>query len=248
MSFEEVIVEKQDGIGRITMNRPEKLNAINMNMLNGLDDALTELEGDPDIRVIILTGAGRAFSVGRDLKELGTNDHKTGLSVWGRFESISKPTIASINGYCLAGALSMMMCCDLAVAAEDATIGDVHTKAGIVHGGGATQRLKEIVGIRKAKELLFTCDPLTGAQAELIGLVNRAVPRDQLETATMELAAKIAANSPVSISAAKFAMNQGMKYGVAVGLDVEAREYQRHRAEHTEDINTSAQHILSRNK
>ena len=142
----------------------------------------------------------------------------------------------------------MMLCCDLAVAAEGAQIGDVHTKVGIVHGGGATQRLQEIVGVRKAKELLYTCDPLTGTQAESFGLVNQAVPLEQLESATLAMAAKIAGNSALSVQAAKFVINQGMKYGVAVGLDIEAREYQRHRAEHTEDINTSAHHVLSRNK
>lgn len=236
MSYEAIILEKHDGIGKITFNRPEKLNAINMQMLTELDEALTELDADPEVDVIVLAGAGRAFSVGRDMKEIGTGVHRTGLSVWGRLEEIQKPTIASVRGYCYAGALSMILCCDLVVASEDAIIGDTHARYGIVHGGGATQRLMNIVGTRKAKEMLFTCEPLTGDEAERLGLVNRVVPGDRLDDETEELARKIVANSQHSVRTAKYVMNEGIKWGVGVGLEMEAREYQRHRAEHTSDI------------
>jgi enoyl-CoA hydratase/carnithine racemase len=241
--YKAVIVEKKPGgIGKITLNRPESLNAMNMQMLGELGEALDDMEADPNINVIIIAGAGKNFSAGRDLKEIGTTDHKTGIGVWSKCETINKPTIAQIQGYCLAGALSLMLCCDLAVAADDAIIGDVHAKHGIVHGGGATQRLRDVVGIRKAKELLYTCDAISMVDAERFGLVNRVVPRDQLEAATEELALRISQMSQVTVRTAKYTMNQGVRHGTAVGLEVELREYQKHRAEHTSDIkhNTDA--------
>src|SRR5262245_50501680 len=108
-------------------------------MLSDVDDALTELEQDPDIRVIVVTGAGRAFSAGRDLKEIGGATHRTGADVWSRFETIGKPVIAAVNGLCYTGALSMLTCFDLVVAAESAVFADTHTRYGMVHGGGSTQ-------------------------------------------------------------------------------------------------------------
>ena len=236
MDYETIIVEKKEGIGKITLNRPEKLNAINMQMLDDLDRALTELEQDEKVQVIIVTGAGRSFCVGRDLKEIGTTMHRTGISVWGRFETISKPAIAAVNGFCYAGALSMVLCFDLVVASENALFGDTHARYGIIHGGGATQRLMNIVGTMKAKEMLFTCEPISAAEAEHLGLVNKVVPPDKLDEAAEELARKIIKNSQDTIRAAKYVMNQGIKWGVGVGLEMELHEYLKHREMHTADI------------
>jgi enoyl-CoA hydratase/carnithine racemase len=231
MAYETILVANQDGVGTITLNRPQALNAINQQMLAELDRALTDLETDDDVRVIVMTGSGRAFSAGRDLKEIGGSEHRTGADVWSRLETIGKPVIAAVNGLCYTGALSMLTCFDLVVASEDAVFADTHTRFGMVHGGGATQRLRDVVGPRKAKELIFACEPIGAAEAERIGLVNKVVPADDLQPAVQDLADKIKKNDPMALATAKRLINDGMKWGTAVGFELEAREYQRQRRE-----------------
>jgi enoyl-CoA hydratase len=226
---ETILVAREGAVGTITLDRPKALNAINGRMATELAAALEELEADPAIKVIVVTGAGRAFSAGRDVKEIGGAGHRAAADLWSRIETLGKPVIAAVNGLCYTGALSMLLCFDLVVASEDATFADTHAKSGMYHGGGATQRLRNRVGALKAKELLFTCRPIDAPEAERIGLVNRVVPADRLMAEVNELARVIAGNDPDAIRVSKSLINQGATWGTAVGMDLEAREYRAQR-------------------
>jgi enoyl-CoA hydratase/carnithine racemase len=229
VTYETIIVSRSDQAGTITLNRPEVLNAINGKMLDELDAALTELERDESVRVIVLTGAGRAFSAGRDAKEIGGSTHRTAAGFWVRLEEIGKPVIAAVNGLCYTGALSMLLCFDLVIAAEGAVFADTHARFGMRHGGGTTQRLRNAVGVLKAKELLFTCEPIDAHEAHRLGLVNRVVPAERLAEEVAELARSVARNDPEALRITKMLVNSGMKWGNAVGFELEAREYRSQR-------------------
>jgi enoyl-CoA hydratase/carnithine racemase len=229
MSYETLLVERVESAGIITLNRPAALNAINNLMMDEFGLALAELEADADVRVIVVTGAGRAFSAGRDMKEIGTASHRTAADVWIQIEDLGKPVIAAVNGACYTGALSMLLCFDLVVAADVATFADTHAKFGMNHGGGTTQRLRNAVGPIRAKELLFTCKPINADEAQRIGLVNRVVPLADLLTEVLELARTIAGNDPGALRTTKMLINHGTTWGSAMGFELERREYRSQR-------------------
>jgi len=229
MTYETILLDRADGIGRITLNRPSSLNAINQRMVVEIDAALDDLEADPGVRVIIVTGAGRAFSAGRDMKEIGGAGHRSAAELWDRLEALGKPVIAAVNGLCYTGALSMILCFDMVIAAESAIFADTHTRFGMYHGGGATQRLRNAVGPLKAKEIILSGRKIDAHEAERIGLVNRTVPDAELDAAVTELAALVAANDPDALRVAKSLINLGARWGTAVGFDQEGREYRRQR-------------------
>jgi enoyl-CoA hydratase len=224
-----IIVEQDGAVGRIIFNRPQVLNAMTNAMMDEFDGALTQFDADPGTRVVIVTGAGRAFCAGRDKNEIGQSSHRTAADVWLHIEQMRKPVIAAVNGLCYTGALSMVLCFDLVIASEKAVFADTHARFGMYHGGGATQRLRSAVGPLKAKEILFTSQPVDAAEALRIGLVNRVVPADRLDAEVAALAATIAANNPDAIRAAKQSINVGVRWGSAVGFDQEAREYRAQR-------------------
>lgn len=225
MDYETLLIEKKEGIGKITLNRPKVLNAINTTMLAELNQVFTEMDGDDEVNVIIITGAGKAFSAGLDLKDIANAFHSAKGNVYSAVENITKPVIAAINGYCYTGALELVLCFDLIIASEEAVFADTHARYGLLHGGGGTQRLPLAVGARKAKEMLFTCEPISAAQAERIGLVNKVVPADKLAEETEALAQKIIHNSQHSVRMMKYLVDQGIKHGLAAGLELETREF-----------------------
>jgi enoyl-CoA hydratase len=234
VGYETLLVDKKRGIGKITMNRPQVLNAISQQMLNELEIALQDMEKDDNVEVIVLTGTGKAFSTGRDMKEVRNSSapdniqyERTIFSL--HIEDISKPLIAAVNGYCYTGALEIMLSCDLAVAAENATFADTHARYGLLHGAGGTQRLPRLVGSIKAKELLFTCAPITAYEAERIGLLNKVVPLDKLDEEVTILAKAIIENVQYSIKTMKYLINQGMMSSLDTGLDLEQKEYLKYR-------------------
>ncbi len=229
MNYNTILVGKADSVATITLNRPEALNAMNGEMLGELEAELSSIKGDSDIRVVIVTGAGRAFCAGRDAKEVGGSSHRSAADLWNQIEQLPQPVIAAVNGLCYTGALSMLLCFDLVLASDAATSADTHAKFGMLHGGGSTQRLRNAVGAIQAKELLFTCSPIDAAEAYRIGLVNRVVPADQLLEAAGGLAAAIALNDPHAVATSKMLINYGMKWGTAVGLEREAIEYREQR-------------------
>ena len=222
MTYNNITLEKKNGIAKITLNRPQALNALNEELLSELTAALDEVEKDNSVKVLILTGAGNAFSAGRDLKGLLAGQERPGGSRYKVLEDLSKPVIAAVNGYCFTGAFELAMCADIIIASENAVFGDTHARFGIVPGGGQTQRLPRQIGAKKAKELLFTCDTISASEAERIGVVNMVVPREKLEEAAMEMAEKIVKNIPETLRSIKSLVNKGMKTDLESGLKMEA--------------------------
>jgi enoyl-CoA hydratase len=218
MGYETIIFEKKGPMAKITLNRPQAMNAMNEVMFREIAQALEDSEEDNNIRVVVITGKGRAFCAGVDLKfageKLTSQKAKEDFYRLGnrgkmrRIEEMSKPVIAAVNGFALAGGFEIMLTCDLAIAAEDAQIGDQHMNYGLFGAGGSPFRLPHLIGIRRAKELIFTGKWVTGKEAERIGLVNRAVPADQLESAVDELVAQLADKSPVAMKISKAYINR----------------------------------------
>ena len=216
--MDQILYEVKDRVAVITLNRPEAANAQTMELLDDLDAAWTRAAADEDVRVIVLRANGRHFSAGHDLKGSGTAPDKITLEmIYGiearryleytlRWRNVPKPSIAAVQGKCIAGGLMLCWPCDLIVAAENAQFSDpvVHMGIGGVEYHGHTWEL----GPRKAKEILFTGRPLTAEEAEKVGMVNRVVPLEELESAAMELAGQIAAMHPFALRQAKRAVNQ----------------------------------------
>jgi len=231
MSYETIIYKEDAGICRITFNRPEAMNAITPTMLKELKDAVQEAGKDSKVRIIVLTGAGKAFCAGVDLKSLGNRKLERGkvgdiLDVPARnlvnaIRSVPKVVIALVNGFCFTGAMEIMLACDLVIASEDAKIGDTHAKWGLRPTWGMSARLPRRVGFLKAKQLSFTADATPAKEAERIGLINQAVPADRLEEALQTMAKKIMANSPQSIEAYKLLYNNNESMTLDESLDLE---------------------------
>lgn len=229
MSYETIIYEKKGAVVKITLNRPEVLNALNREMVIEFGQALEEAEKNEEVRVVVITGQGRAFCVGFDLKfakDLGNLlDQQDFCKLCNRLmleriENMGKPVIAAINGFALAGGFEIMLATDLVIATEDAIIGDQHVNGGFIGAGGSPYRLIFMVGLRKAKELVLTAKRLTGKEAEAIGLVNRAVPAGQLESAVTEVAANLAEYSPVAVRFSKAIMNRTAYIDMPARLDL----------------------------
>ena len=232
MQYSMIIYEKKDRIAKITMNRPEVLNALNVQLIQELKDALTDIANDDSVGVVVLTGSGRAFSAGVDIKTIDTgNEHESSgsrkrlsLDVIDAIENLDKPVIAAINGYCLTGALELVIACDLIIASENATIGDTHARWGLYPIWGGSQRLPRLIGPKKTKEMFFLCDMLTAKEAEQIGLVNKVVAPDKLDEAVDEMANKILANSQEAIRIEKSLINRGLRMDYASALKMEEAE------------------------
>lgn len=197
MNQTEVLIEREGYIGYVTLNRPEKLNALTMKMYSLVRDAMDVLEDDDSIRVIILRGKGKAFSSGYDLNDQGGTDHVEIRRVFERIANAArhkiwshpKPTIAQIHGYCLGGAHDLALACDIAIASEDAKLGVPEIKFG---GGAAFLLMPWVLGLRKTKELLLTGQTISGHEAAQIGLVNYAVPAQDLEKKVLSMAKELA--------------------------------------------------------
>jgi enoyl-CoA hydratase len=187
-----ILVEKQDGIATVTLNRPEKLNALNHELRAAFCRVMQELRTDSEAGVVIITGAGRAFCAGMDLKELGGGLREDGnVTFISVIEEMNAPVIAAVNGFAITGGFELALACDMIVASEDAQFADTHARVGVMPGGGISARLPRAVGIRKAKEMSLTGNYLSARDAERMGLVNRVVPKDQVLKAAKELAGQI---------------------------------------------------------
>jgi enoyl-CoA hydratase len=226
-----VRVATDGGVRTVTVDRPEKLNALNAEVLGALEAAFSEAERSAELRCLILTGAGeKAFIAGADIGELaklgpvdGREHARRGQSVVDRLERMPFPTIAAINGYAYGGGLEIAMACTLRIASENAKMGLPETSLGILPGYGGTQRLARIVGAGRAMELILTSEKgVTAAEAHRIGLVNRVVPPGQALAGALELANRIAANGPVACRYAMEAIRRGLEMPQAEGLAFEA--------------------------
>jgi enoyl-CoA hydratase len=210
MLFEYILYEKEASIAVITLNRPNVLNAMNQQLWNEFKAALEEAGSDPDVKALIITGAGRAFSTGADLKDSKSRTHEDYRRYLEKLQETSrklirfeKPTLAAINGYALGSGYELALACDIRIAAEDAKIGSPEARVTSSVTGGAMRLLQNLVGPGKAKELLFTAEYISGKEAQRIGLVNQAVPADRLMSVTIEMAEKIVLNSAFSIKMIK---------------------------------------------
>ena len=220
MSFTTVLTSHHNGVATLTLHRPEALNAITTTMLAELKHALEDAAKDETVGVVVLTGTGRAFSAGVDLKALGTRSLEKGgigpilddpaQTVIATIQTIPKVVIAKVNGYCFTGALEIALACDLMIVAEEAKFGDTHAKWGLRPTWGMSARLPQAVGLRKARELSFTAETFTGRDAATWGLANAAVPLAELDKTVQTLADKILANSRGSLAAYKTLYNQGI--------------------------------------
>ncbi|MFT5992738.1 MAG: enoyl-CoA hydratase/carnithine racemase [Flavobacteriales bacterium] len=234
MSNAPVLIEREDGIVTLTLNRPQARNAVSRAMAEGLVAAFDELEHDLDVRVIIVTGAGeKAFCAGADLKERVTMSEpevrrfvSSLQSTMNRLESMPKPIIAAINGFALGGGLEFAMACDIRVASSTASMGLTETRLAIIPGAGGTQRLPRLIGLARAKELIFTGRRIDGAEAERIGLVTHVVEPSELLAKAKSIALEICGGGPIAVAQAKFAIQQGMQTDLATGLAIERKAYE----------------------
>ncbi len=192
--------EDKDGIATLTLNRPDKLNAINIPLMVDLRTRIDEIAGDESVRCVVLTGAGRSFCAGHDLDSIAKGEHAPSRhfepETIDALENLPMPTIGKIRGHCFTGGLELALACDLLVATEEAKLGDTHGQWGLAPIWGMSVRLPERVGRSQAKELMFTSRRISGAQAASMGLVDRAVPESEIDAAVQDLATEIAANSP----------------------------------------------------
>jgi enoyl-CoA hydratase len=230
MSYQNLIVETRDGVAVVTLNRPDKLNALNDRTMEELDAAFSAIGADASIRGVILTGSGeKAFVAGADIAELSTQSPVDGKerSIRGqktldRIENLGKPVIAAINGFALGGGCELAMACHVRTAAENARLGTPEVKLGIMCGYAGTQRLSRLVGKGRALEILLTGEMVDAAEALRIGLVNKVFPKDKLLSETEALLRKMLANGPVSLRFTLEAVNAGLEMNLAEAQYLEA--------------------------
>lgn len=225
-----VLVERQDGVGWVTLNRPDSINAINDDVRQNLPAALQSLDADPAVRVIVLRGAGeRGFCAGADLKERPAADNGQNVRTTAEraswieaFDRIAKPVIASIHGYCLGGGLEIALACDLRIASADAVFALPETGLGLIPGGGGTQRLPRLIGVGHALDLMITGDRIDAVTAQRLGLVTRlASDRAALAAETSALAKRIAVRPPLATCFVKEAARAGVELELQAGLRLE---------------------------
>ena len=229
MDYKNIKLEKANGVGTLTISRPEVLNSLNDETIADLDACFDEIAADDDIRCVILTGEGKAFVAGADIGELAVCDVLSGRAkcdrgqaVLFKMEKLPKAIIAVINGFALGGGCEIAMACDIRLASAKAKLGQPETTLGIIPGYGGTQRLTRLVGYGKAKQWIFTGDIYPADEAYRIGLVDEVYPPDELMDKAMEMALKIASRGPLAVAAAKEAINRGGNVTLDAGCEHEA--------------------------
>lgn len=234
MSYKNIVFEHlEDGIATLTVNRPEKLNAIDRETMAELEKAFTYVQNEPTVRGLIITGAGgKAFVAGADIRELADTDameaarlSAAGQGVFRRLELLRKPSVAAINGFALGAGLELAMSCTLRLAVADAQLGLPELKLGLIPGYGGTQRLVQLVGRGKALELLVTGDRIDAREAWRIGLVNRIATVEALLPDARALLTNIFANAPLAVALAMEAVDTGVSCGLEEGLRYESAAF-----------------------
>ncbi len=226
MDYPDIIYTKEDRIATIQLNRPDKMNAFTPDMSESIYRALEDSAADKEVRVIILTGSGRAFCAGADVKAMsqqlqstdaprrGMKFHGGGVSMYSLMRNCDKPVIAAVNGVAAGGGVDLACACDIRIASDQARFAEVFIRRGMMPASGGTYFLPRLVGIDKALMMIWTGDMVDAAEAERIGLVTMVVPHDELEMATMELAEKLAKGPPLAIQRAKRTVYQGLEWNL----------------------------------
>lgn len=233
MELKNVILEKEGHLAIVTINRPKALNALNSETLKELNIVIEDLEKDTNIYAVILTGAGeKSFVAGADISEMKDLNEEQGKefgilgnNVFRRLENLDKPVIAAISGFALGGGCELAMSCDIRIASEKAKFAQPEAGLGITPGFGGTQRLARIVGLGKAKEMIYTCDMIKADEAYRIGLVNKVVPLESLMDEAKAMANKIIANAPIAVKYCKDAINRGMQVDIDKAILIEAEDF-----------------------
>lgn len=233
MSDRLVLVADTDGIRRITVNRPDKLNALNAATLDALQAAFDAAAADPAVRVVVLTGAGpKAFVAGADIAEMadlrpteGRDFSLRGQRLMRSIETLPKPVVAMVNGFALGGGLELAMACHLRIAADTAKLGQPEIGLGLIPGFGGSQRLLRLAGRAATLELCLLGAPVTAERALQLGIVNRVVPAAELETETLKVAMQLAASAPLALRATLDVVNIGGECGIEEGLQYETAQF-----------------------
>ncbi len=233
MNEKVLLAEEKDGIAVLTLNRPKVMNSFNFALLHSLKEQIDALKFNNNVRVVIITGAGRkAFCAGADLKERTTFDELqvkefifTIRNLFTSIEYLNKPVIAAINGVALGGGTELALACDIRVAAMNASMGLTETRFAIIPGAGGTQRLPRLIGRGKAKELIFTGRRVDAREALQIGLVNQIYDQESLQEECQKMAAMICESGPIAIEQAKYAINLGLETDLHTGLGIESNAY-----------------------
>lgn len=238
MNNESVIYEKRNHTAWIYLNRPDEMNAVGKELLYGLADAVDQAEKDEDVRVLVLSGKGKAFCAGANLKELMDDlevkhSKEPGLLdladvLYGRLEKLSKPVIAALNGMTLAGGLEIAMTADFIIASEKAKIGDAHANFGVLPGAGGAVKLPRKIGVNRAKYLLFTGDFISAQEMMEYGLVQQVVPPEELESTVQEIADKISGKSPLVLRKMKELVADGLEQPLEIALKQELLSLKAH--------------------
>lgn len=226
--YQNFVVKKEEHVTVVTINRPKVLNALNSDTLQELDQIITTIESDNDVRVVVLTGEGKAFVAGADIQEMSELSAEEGRSfgafgqhVFKRLESLKQPVIAAVNGFALGGGCEIAMACDIRLASERAKFGQPEVGLGITPGFSGTQRLAKLVGTGQAKLMIYTGKIIRADEAKLIGLVDQVCTPETLIDEAMELAKSIAKNAPLAVQYAKTCINQGAEAKIEVGNAIE---------------------------
>jgi enoyl-CoA hydratase/carnithine racemase len=254
MSFDNLLITREDRVALLTVQRPERLNALDARTLDELRQAFLAVKQDNEIRCAILTGAGdRAFVAGADINELAQDTPEsarrrglTGQQVFDLIEQLGKPVIAAVNGLALGGGCELAMACTFRLAADTARFGQPEINLGIIPGFGGTQRLVRLVGKTKAMEMILTGAPITAQEALAIGLVNRVVAAADLLTAARTLAAELSTRAPIALAYAMDAINRGAEMTLADGCQLEAALFGMVTA--TEDMREGTRAFLEKRK
>jgi len=231
-SYEHIIVKTQDRVGIITLNRPDAMNALCHQLMTEMYNALDDFEKNNDIGCVILTGSGKAFAAGADIKEMQSKSYMDAYKhdfisgTWERAASFRKPIIAAVAGYALGGGCEVAMMCDFIIAADNAKFGQPEITLGVLPGAGGTQRLTKLVGKSKAMDMCLTGRMMDADEAERAGLVSRVVPLDKLQEEALKVASKIASMSLPATLMAKEAVNQSQEAPLSQGVLFERRIFQ----------------------
>lgn len=233
MEYKNLEVKIEKGIATITINRPKALNALNIETLKELENVLEVLQNDDGVKVIVITGAGeKAFVAGADISEMkdmtvfeAKKFAELGQKVFRKIELMKKPVIAAVNGYALGGGCELALACDIRIASFNAKFGQPEVGLGIIPGFGGTQRLPRIVGVSKAKELIYTGDMIDAEEALRIGLISKVVEQDKLLEEAYDIAKKIISKGLVAVSLAKEAINKSLEVDIDSGMEYEANAF-----------------------